>query len=118
MGKTSSKKKITVHEYLQKCREECGNRLADKSFFEPDSLQRNALRVEALRDMSPRCGMKMPEHWAESVKERGWGLWIFSGGTAEVFGHCDGNCPLRNFFLRTAPYKYLRELAAPEGGLS
>ena len=114
MAKNGRRKKLTVEEYLQKCRDECSSRLADKSFFYPDSLQQNALRVETLRDMSPRCGEKMPEHWHKDAKARGWGMWIFSGGTAAVFGHCDSDCPLRNFFLRTAPYKHLRKLAAPE----
>lgn len=111
---TTAQKKLTAEEYLQKCRDECGCRLADKSLFAKDSLQRNALRIETLRDMSPRCGEKMPAHWADSVKKRGWGIWIMSGGTAEVFGYCNAECPLRNFFLRSAPYKHLRELAAPE----
>lgn len=107
-------KKPTVDEYLRKCRDECVSRLADKSFFGGDSLQLNALRIETLRDMSPRCGEKMPAHWSDSAKNRGWGIWIMSGGTADVFGHCNADCPLRNFFLRSAPYKHLRELAAPE----
>ena len=56
---TTAQKKIAVDEYLQKCRDECGCRLADKSLFAKDSLQQNALRIETLRDMSPRCGEKM-----------------------------------------------------------
>lgn len=98
-------------EYLQKCMNNCTSRIAEECFFKENDLQRNALRVESLRDMSPRCGEKMPEHWHEDVKKRGWGIWIFSGGSASVFGYCDANCPRKNEFLRTAPYKGIRALA-------
>jgi len=104
--------KITATEYLQKCMDECSDKLADPYFFSSNTLQKNALRVESMRDMSPRCGLKMPEHWPDDVKNRGYGIWLYSGGTAEVFGHCSyADCPRRNGFLRQAPWKHLRKLA-------
>lgn len=100
-----------VKDYLTNCMNNCSDKLTEPSFFSPDSLQRNALRVETLRDMSPRCGLKMPEHWHEDVKRRGWGIWIFSGGCASVFGHCEYyNCPRKKWFLQTAPRKEIRAL--------
>lgn len=104
--------KMIANEYLQKCMAECGEKLADPSYFSGNDRQQNTLRVEILRDMSPRCGLKMPEHWHADAKRRGWGMWIFSGGTAEVFGHCSyADCPMRNSFLRHAPQKHIRKAA-------
>ena len=54
--------------YLQKCMNDCTSRIAEECFFQENDLQRSALRLESLRDMSPRCGEKMPEHWHEDVK--------------------------------------------------
>ena len=102
--------------YLKKCMDECGDKLSDPSFFADDSPQCNALRVENMRDMSPRCGHKLPEHWNEAAKKRGWGRWIYSGGSASVFGHCVySDCPLKEFFLRHAPLKSIRDLADAGG---
>ena len=92
--------------YIQNCREYCSSRI--DSGFNADSRQANALRVETLRDRSPRCGMKPPAHWAEGAKAQGWGLWVMSGGSPSVFGHCDQECPMREFWARTAPTKRLR----------
>jgi hypothetical protein len=101
-----------VTEYLRQCAANCTSRLAEPCFFGRDTLQQNTLRVESLRDMSPRCGEKMPEHWHEDVKRRGWGIWVFSGGSVSVFGHCTlDDCPRKNEFLRTAPNKKIRALA-------
>jgi hypothetical protein len=63
----------------------------------------------------------MPSQWSESAKRRGWGLWLFSGGTASVFGHCDNNCPRRDEFIQTAPKKAWRNKPLPEppkGGMT
>jgi len=101
-----------ANEYLKKCMDNCSDKLSDPSFFAGNKLQSNALRGEGLRDISPRCGCKMPAQWSDGAKRRGWGMWIFSGGTAEVFGHCRyTDCPRRNEFLRTAPRKEIRKLA-------
>jgi len=54
------------------------------------SLQRNALRVEALTPAS-RCLNKIPEHWSEGAKKAGALRWIGSGGSPLVFGICT-NC--------------------------
>ena len=68
------------------------------------------MRVEFMRDKSDRCGMKMPEHWSKEVKKRGWGIWVYSGGDPSVFGFCNLNdCPLMEFFKRTAPNKKDKE---------
>jgi len=101
--------KVTVEEYLKKSREECGDRI-DLSLHDLDQNQSNALRVEALRDKCDRCGNKPPEQWSDSAKKSGWGRWVFSGGSPSVFGVCQLNeCPKREFFLRHAPYKHIRE---------
>lgn len=106
------KSQLSVEDYLIKSQKECSDRFTEPSFFAQNDLQNNALRVESLRDITPRCGKKMPEHWPESVKKRGWGIWIFSGGTAEVFGFCSlKDCPKREFFLRSSPYKHIRKEA-------
>ena len=56
-------------------------------------LQRNALRVEICTP-SPRCLLKLPEHWSEGAKRAGGLRWIGSGGSALVFGPCTpGMCP-------------------------
>lgn len=99
---------MTFDEYMTKCRENCTNKLAEACFFEENGMQKNALRVESLRDMTPRCGLKVPEQWHESAKQRGWGLWVFSGGSASVFGYCDNDCPRKNEFIQTAPQKQWR----------
>lgn len=102
-------------EYLQNCQTYCSDRISDPSLFTPDSIQQNALRVETLRDISPRCGRKPPEHWHAETKNRGWGTWVFSGGCPSVFGPCSlAACPMRNFFLKSAPQKHIRKLAATE----
>ena len=105
---------MTFDEYMAKCREHCTDRLAEACFFEENGMQKNALRVETLRDTSPRCGLKIPSQWNESAKRRGWGLWLFSGGTASIFGHCDNNCPRRAEFIQTAPKKAWRNEPRPE----
>lgn len=95
-------------EYILKCQQDCGQRIP-VNFYHDDSLQRNALRVEALRDKCVRCGMKPPEQWHESAKQRGWGLWVFSGGNPSVYGACEfRDCPMLDFFIRTAPRKAWR----------
>jgi len=96
---------MTIEEYMSKCRINCNDRISESCFFEENGLQKNALRVETLRDTTPRCGLKMPNQWHESVKRRGWGMWVFSGGSASVFGHCNHDCPRRTEFIRTAPKK-------------
>lgn len=113
--KTIEKQQQMATVYLAQCMNNCSDKLSDPHLFNPNSLQRNALRVETLRDISPRCGLKMPEQWSDGAKQRGWGMWIFSGGSASVFGHCDyRNCPLKNWFLQTAPRKEIRALATEE----
>ena len=102
------KKDVSFDDYMMQCVKDCTNRICEPCFFSENGLQKNALRVEILRDMTPRCGLKMPEHWHESVKQRGWGLWVFSGGSASVFGHCDNDCPRKKEFIRTAPKKQWR----------
>ena len=103
--------KMTADEYLAQCRMSCCDRLADPELFGTNNLQTNALRVESIRDTGPRCGQKPPSHWADGAKARGWGAWCYSGGSAAVYGHCDADCPMKDFFLRHAPYKHLRALA-------
>jgi hypothetical protein len=99
MGKPTA----DIQEHLKRCRENCVSRLSDPAFFDENSLQKNALRVEGLRDMSDRCGEKPPEHWSEGAKRRGWGMWVFSGGSASVFGHCElASCPRLTEFMRWA----------------
>ena len=92
--------------YITNCREHCSSRI--DSGFMADARQSNALRVETLRDTSPRCGMKPPAQWSEGAKRQGWGLWVMSGGSPSVFGHCDQDCPMRGFWAKTAPTKRLR----------
>ena len=97
--------------YIVQCLENCDQRIP-LDFYENDSMQSNALRVETLRDKCVRCGMKPPEHWAQSAKDRGWGLWVYSGGSPSVYAPCDiSDCPRKEFFIRTAPIKAWRELA-------
>jgi len=103
MTKTSA----DLNAYIQNCREYCSSRIDNG--FAPSSRQANALRVETLRDESPRCGMKPPEQWSDGAKSHGWGLWVMSGGSPSVFGHCDQDCPMREFWVRTAPTKRLRD---------
>lgn len=56
-------------------------------------LQRNALRVE-IGTPSPRCILKLPEHWPDKAKEYGGIRWLASGGSGLVFGLCTpNNCP-------------------------
>ena len=104
-------KLISKEDYLKKCMSECGDKI-DPSLHTSDSIQKNALRVETIRDKCARCGNKIPKQWSEGAKKAGWGRWIFSGGPVSVFGACEShNCPKINFFLRHAPYKHLRNMA-------
>lgn len=99
----------TFNDYIDSCIKHCTSRL-DELMFDADEKQSNAIRVESLRDKSDRCGSKMPEHWSKEVKQRGWGIWIFSGGSPSVFGHCQKNdCPMMRFFIKSAPRKKWRE---------
>jgi hypothetical protein len=98
------------NEYMFKCKQECTNRIPI-DFYDNDSLQRNALRVEGLRDKCERCGMKPPEQWCEGAKKHGWAMWVYSGGSPSVFGVCDyQDCPMTNFYIRNAPKKAWRGL--------
>jgi hypothetical protein len=109
---------MTVYDYLDSCRENCSDRISDKALFGGDALQANALRVESMRDTSPRCGLKPPIHWAQGAKDRGFGMWCYSGGSAAVYGHCAcdmRDCPKLQSFLRTAPRAELRKYAAQAG---
>ena len=105
---TKPNKDTSFDDYMIQCVKNCTNRICEPCFFSENGLQENALRVESLRDMTPRCGLKVPEQWHESAKQRGWGLWVFSGGSASVFGYCDNDCPRKNEFIRTAPKKQWR----------
>lgn len=63
--------------------------------LEPGNVprQRNAPRIEVL-DPSPRCILKLPEHWSEGAKRAGGLRWICSGGDIFVFGICTPkSCP-------------------------
>lgn len=94
--------------YIHKCQDNCSSKIP-ADFYENDSMQHNALRVEVLRDKCVRCGEKPPEHWPDAAKNRGWGLWVFSGGSPSVYGACEyRNCPMMDFFIKTAPKKEWR----------
>lgn len=98
-----AKQKMTAEEYLLKCQEYCSRRLTDPAFF-----AENDSNVEII----PRCGYKTPEHWTQEEQNRWW-AWIYCGGTIEGFGYCDlKDCPMHEAFLRTAPYKHIRNLVA------
>lgn len=88
--------------YLRACMDYCDEKLSDQSFFGHNSLQVNALRVESMRDTSPRCGLK-PEHgseaWKKDILKRGWGIWIFSGGGASVLVIAISKNALVNIFF-------------------
>jgi len=114
-GGNDDMKKPTALEYLKKCMDECSDKLSNPSFFTGNDLQKSSQRVEVLRDTRPRCGLKMPEQWDESVKVRGWGMWTYSGGTVEEFGHCDySKCPRHKEFIRSSPWKDIRALIQQE----
>ena len=99
---------MDFNEYIARCQKDCSERI-DTSFFEKDARQTNAIRSESLRDQCTRCGLKATsEALRKDVKKRGWGIWIYSGGSPSAFAPCEAPCPLYGFFIRTAPRKEWR----------